>query len=157
MKRRILLVDDELAILLTLRAVLEMNGFEVDTAASSREAEQKLNNGVYEMVISDMRMETETSGYDVIRAAREQAYDPATAILTAYPILSERWQSEGVQSLLVKPVNTPDLIRQLEALLITHQDEKVKNQKLKLAATGKKVAMPNTVKPSASAADKKAL
>ena len=109
------------------------------------------------MVISDMRMETETSGYDVIRAAREQAYDPATAILTAYPILGERWQSEGVQSLLVKPVNTPDLIRQLEALLITHQDEKVKNQKLKLAATGKKVAMPNTVKPSSSAADKKAL
>ena len=45
MKRRILLVDDELAILLTLRAVLEMNGFEVDTAASSpgggTEAEQR--------------------------------------------------------------------------------------------------------------------
>jgi len=158
MKRRILLVDDELAILLTLRAVLEMNGFEVDTAASSREAEQKLNNGVYEMVISDMRMETETSGYDVIRAAREQTYDPATALLTAYPTLSERWQSEGVQSLLVKPVNTPDLIRQLEALLITHQDQKVKNQKQKLAGTGKKVAMPNAVKPSASAsANKKAL
>ena len=36
MKRRILLVDDELAILLTLRAILEMNGFEVDTAASAQ-------------------------------------------------------------------------------------------------------------------------
>ena len=43
MKRRILLVDDELAILLTLKAILEMNGFEVETAASAREAEQKLN------------------------------------------------------------------------------------------------------------------
>ena len=31
MKRRILLVDDELAILLTLKAVLEINGFEVET------------------------------------------------------------------------------------------------------------------------------
>ena len=39
MKRRILLVDDELAILLTLRAILEMNGFEVDTAASAKEAQ----------------------------------------------------------------------------------------------------------------------
>ncbi len=45
MKRRILLVDDELAILLTLRAVLEMNGFEVDTAASAKEAERKMKNG----------------------------------------------------------------------------------------------------------------
>ncbi len=45
MKRRILLVDDELAILLTLRAILEMNGFEVDTAASAKEAQNKLKNG----------------------------------------------------------------------------------------------------------------
>jgi DNA-binding response OmpR family regulator len=155
MKRRILLVDDELAILLTLRAVLEMNGFEVDTASSSREAEQKLKNGVFDMVISDMRMETDTSGYDVIRAAKEQAYDPATAILTAYPTLSERWQSEGAQSLLVKPMNTPELLRQLESLLITHQDHKVQNQKQK--AGGKKVAVPNPVKQSSAAASKKAL
>jgi len=91
MKRRILLVDDELAILLTLRAILEMNGFEVDTAASSKEAQHKLKSAVYEMVITDMRMETETSGYDVIRAARQQPYDPATALLTAYPSLGNEW------------------------------------------------------------------
>ena len=42
MKRRILLVDDELAILLTLKAILEIHGFEVETAASGREAISKL-------------------------------------------------------------------------------------------------------------------
>ncbi len=125
MKRRILLVDDELAILLTLRAVLEMNGFEVDTASSVKEANRKMKDGVFDMVISDMRMENETAGYDVIRAARRQAYDPATAILTAYPSLGSRWQLEGAHSLLVKPMNTEELLRQLEALLITHQDHKV--------------------------------
>lgn len=130
MKRRILLVDDELAILLTLRAILEMNGFEVDTAASAKEAQTKLKNGVYEMVITDMRMETETAGYDVIRAARQQPYDPATALLTAYPSLGNDWKSKGVQSLLVKPVNTDELLRQLEALLITHQDHKMVAQKV---------------------------
>jgi DNA-binding response OmpR family regulator len=127
MKRRILLVDDELAILLTLRAILEMNGFDVDTAASAREAAQKLKNGVFEMVITDMRMETETAGYEVIRAARQQDYDPATAILTAYPSLGNEWQSQGAQSLLVKPVNTNELLRQLEALLISHQDQRMRN------------------------------
>lgn len=124
MKRRILLVDDELAILLTLKAILEMNGFEVDTAASAREALPKLEKNSYQMIITDMKMETETSGYDVIRAARKQAYDPATAILTAYPALGNEWQSQGAQTLLVKPVGTEDLIRQLEALLITHEDHK---------------------------------
>ena len=125
MKRRILLVDDELAILLTLRAILEMNGFEVDTAASSKEAQTKLKNNVYEMVITDMRMETETAGYDVIRIARQMPYDPATALLTAYPSLGNEWKNKGVHSLLVKPVNTDELLRQLEALLITHQDHKM--------------------------------
>lgn len=129
MKRRILLVDDELAILLTLKAVLELNGFEVETAASAKEAGNKLRSHEFEMVITDMRMEHETSGYDVIQAARQQKYDPATAILTAYPSLGTEWQNRGAQSLLVKPVNTPDLLRQIEALLITHQDAKSQNDK----------------------------
>lgn len=124
MKRRILLVDDELAILLTLKAILEMNGFEVETAASAREAEQKLSGGKFEMVITDMRMENETSGFEVIRAARAQSYNPATAILTAYSNLAGDWRAKGAESLLVKPMNTGDLLRQIEALLITHQDSK---------------------------------
>ena len=126
MTRRILLVDDELAILLTLKAILEMNGFEVETASSSREAKQKLSAGVFSMVITDMRMETETAGFDVIRAARSHAYNPATAILTAFPNLGGDWKSEGAESLLVKPMNTNDLLRQIEALLVTHQDSKQK-------------------------------
>jgi CheY-like chemotaxis protein len=43
MKRRILLVDDDLAVLLTLKAVLELHGFEVDTAGSSAEAFARMN------------------------------------------------------------------------------------------------------------------
>jgi DNA-binding response OmpR family regulator len=124
MMRRILLVDDELAILLTLKAILEMNGFAVETAASAREAEQKLSASKFEMVITDMHMENETSGFEVIRAARSQSYNPATAILTAYPNLGGDWKTQGAESLLVKPMNTGDLLRQIEALLVTHQDSK---------------------------------
>ena len=134
MKRRILLADDELAILLTLKAILEMNGFEVDTASSGREAIKKLEKNIYTMVITDMRMEYETAGYDVIRAAKNQPYNPATSILTAYPSLGSGWKSEGAQSLLVKPVNTGDLLRQIEALLVTHEDLK---QRQALAAAQK--------------------
>ena len=38
MKRRILLVDDDVAVLLTMKAVLEISGFDVVTAASARTA-----------------------------------------------------------------------------------------------------------------------
>jgi len=124
MKRRILLVDDELAILLTLRAILEMNGFEVETAASAHEATGKLAEGDFHMVITDMRMEHETAGYDVIRCAKQQKYNPAVAILTAYPSLGGDWKSRGAESMLVKPMNANDLLRQIEALLVQHEDQK---------------------------------
>ena len=44
MKRRILLVDDDRTVLLTLKAVLELNQFDVQTAASAAEAFEKLLN-----------------------------------------------------------------------------------------------------------------
>ena len=153
MKRRILLVDDELAILLTLRAILEMNDFEVDTAASAKEAEKKLKNHTFDMVITDMRMESETAGYEVIRAARQQSYDPATAILTAYPSIDEEWQSRGAQSLLVKPVNTQELLRQIETLMTAHSEHKLKQG----AKSAKKVTPPASHADQSRAVSKKAL
>ena len=124
MKRRILLVDDDATVLLTLKAVLELHHFDVQTASSASEAVQKLASGVYEMVITDSRMETDDAGFHVIRAARQQAYNPATALLTAYPPRNMDWKHDGVHSLLVKPIGTQDLLRQIEALLVQHQDEK---------------------------------
>ena len=125
MKRRILLVDDDATVLLTLKAVLELNHFDVQTASSAAEAVEKLASGVYEMVITDSRMETDDAGFHVIRAASAQPYKPATALLTAYPPRNLDWKNNGVQSLLVKPIGTQDLLRQIEALLVRHQDAAV--------------------------------
>ena len=113
-----------MAVLLTLKAVLELNEFDVDTASSAAEAVKKLAADVYQMVITDSRMETEDAGFHVIRAARRQSYNPATALLTAYPPDDSEWKREGAQSLLVKPLGTQDLLRQIEALLVKHEDEK---------------------------------
>jgi CheY-like chemotaxis protein len=75
------------------------------------------------MVITDSRMETDDAGFHVIRAARQQPYRPATALLTAYPPRNLDWKQDGAQSLLVKPIGTQDLLRQIEALLVQQQDE----------------------------------
>ncbi len=121
MKRRILLVDDEVAILLTLKAVLEISGFDVDTAASAREAQSRLKRREYDMVITDMRMESDEAGREVIVAARTAPYHPAVALLTAFPLAEDDWQGMGADKMLVKPMQVPSLIRDLEALLERHQ------------------------------------
>src|ERR1035438_8640275 len=145
MKRRILLVDDDLAVLLTLKAVLELHGFEVETAVSSTEALARMESGVYQMVISDLRMETEDAGLEVIRRAHRQAYDPATALLTAYAppeelgrggrgehvageLDGEHWSGAPPDSVLIKPLGTSDLLRQVEALLVSQADKQLRQQ-----------------------------
>jgi DNA-binding NtrC family response regulator len=144
MKRRILLADDELAILLTLKAILEIHGFEVETAASGADAIAKLQAGTFHMVITDMKMEHEKSGYEVIRAAKATAYDPAVAILTAFPTLGTEWKKEGAQSMLVKPMNTDDLLRQIEALLIQHEDQRQRRETARPAQPDKTQAVKKT-------------
>ena len=125
-KRRILLVDDELTILLTLKAVLEISGFQVETAASAREARAKIKTHEYDMVITDMRMESESSGLEVVQAAKKAPYRPAVAMLTAFPLPGSDWEEEGADKMLVKPMNTHDLLTQLEALLAGHEAKKAK-------------------------------
>jgi DNA-binding response OmpR family regulator len=121
MRRRILLVDDEVAVLLTLKAVLEISGFEVDTAASAREGVSKLHTREYQMLITDMRMESDAAGIEVIKAARVASYRPAVALLTAFPVAEEDWQEMGADKLLVKPMHTQILLKQIEDLIDSHE------------------------------------
>ena len=130
-KRRVLLVDDEVAVLLTMKAVLEISGFDVDTAASAHEGKSKIKLHEYQMVITDMRMESDASGRDVILAARSAPYHPAVALLTAYP--EDDWADMGADKMLVKPMQTAVLLRQIENLLETHA---AKLLRLSTAAAG---------------------
>ena len=121
MSRRILVVDDEPSILLTMKAILEMNGFDVVTAASSAEAKLRLKADSYHLVITDLKMENETSGFEVVRFAREQQYRPAVAILTAYPDFAGDWKEQDSESIWIKPMNMPELLERIEALLARQQ------------------------------------
>jgi DNA-binding response OmpR family regulator len=119
-KRRVLLVDDEVTVLLTMKAVLEISGFDVDTATSAHEGRSRIRTREYQMVITDMRMESDAAGREVIQAARMAPYHPAVALLTAFPVEQDDWIEMGADRMLVKPMQTPVLIRQLEKLLESH-------------------------------------
>jgi DNA-binding NtrC family response regulator len=121
MLRRVLLVDDDPSVLSGLKAVLELNHFNVETAVSVAEAQRKLAACTFELVVTDVRMERESSGFEVIRYASRLACRPATAVLTAYLPQDEQWKNEPVDAVLVKPIGTRDLVQQLENLLARHQ------------------------------------
>ena len=91
---RVLLVDDDPASRLTLQTVLEAGGYNVDSAASAAEAVGKLDDGEYELVLSDLQMESPEAGLKVLAHARMMDYKPATAlsppIRTARPSRAHR-------------------------------------------------------------------
>jgi DNA-binding response OmpR family regulator len=149
-KRRVLLVDDEVTVLLTMKAVLEISGFDVDTAASAREGKSKIKLREYQMVITDMRMESDASGREVIQAARTAPYHPAVALLTAFP--EDDWEDMGADKMLVKPMQTAMLIKQIEKLLDTHA---AKLQRLATSAAAPTTDSPAKPEPTKKAPAKK--
>jgi DNA-binding response OmpR family regulator len=151
MKRRILLVDDEVAVLLTMKAILEISGFEVDTAASASEGKHRIHSHDYHMVITDMRMESDEAGREVVQAARIAPYHPAVALLTAFPVDEADWQELGAHKLLLKPMHTRVLLEQIEHLFETHT-----HKLATLAATATPVTPTPTPKKPAKKAVKKA-
>lgn len=114
---RILIVDDEPAILGLLRTILESESFEVETARSAAEAKLRLSQQHFDLVLTDMRMESPIAGYDVVRAARKLNPRPAVAILTAFPIPASDWRSSGADALMVKGMDVLSVPQKLRALL----------------------------------------
>jgi DNA-binding response OmpR family regulator len=114
---RVLLVDDDDSILQLFCTVLEMNGFEVITATSAAEALSSLDEQSFEMIITDLRMENPTAGFDVVRAAHELSPRPIIVVVTAFPVPSSEWRRTGADALYVKGANTMALPEQLKELL----------------------------------------
>jgi DNA-binding response OmpR family regulator len=101
-----------------------------------------------------MRMESESAGLEVVQAAKKASYKPAVAMLTAFPLPGSEWQEQGADEMLVKPMNTQDLLVQIEALLVTHEDKKLhaNDKHLELVGTSKTAAKKARSTPRKTAA-----
>lgn len=83
---RILVADDEELALEAIRMRLERDGHKVDVATSEREAVEKirLTDLPYDVIVTDMVMETENSGLEVLKAALLRDVLTEVIVLTAY-------------------------------------------------------------------------
>lgn len=75
---RLLVVEDDGAVRATLVTFLELEGYEVDAVASTREALERLTQQSYPIVISDIYLD-ERTGLDVLEEARRR--DPSCAVI----------------------------------------------------------------------------
>lgn len=114
---KLLLVDDEPSILATLRMILKSEGFDVETASSGKAAKAALVQTSFDVVLTDLSMENTTSGYDVVHAAQTQTRKPVTVVISGYPELLDKWQSEGADAGLQKPTDVPDLLETIHRLV----------------------------------------
>ena len=121
---RVLLVDDDLASRLTLQTVLEAGGYRVDAAASAAEAVGKLEEQEYELVLSDLQLESPEAGLKVIAHARMMDYKPATALVKSYQ--NERPQKKA--RMLIKPEDVPGLLSKVANLISERAARRVQRE-----------------------------
>jgi len=116
---RLLFVDDEVGIRLTLSAILQQHGFDVTSAASVPEALGLIGKNRYDVLLSDLNIGEPGDGFTVVSAMRRLQPQAATFILTGYPdfesaLLAIRNQ---VDDYFTKPADVKALVRAITTRL----------------------------------------
>jgi DNA-binding NarL/FixJ family response regulator len=117
MHNTVLVVDDEATIRLSLSAIFEENGFQVQKASSALDAIRSVASASFDLVITDLKMETETAGFDVAEFAAKQNPRPVVIMISAYPALGANWKRRGVDAFFEKPTNISMVLRSINELL----------------------------------------
>jgi len=118
MKKKILIVDDDLILRTLLEENLSSQGYEVETAASGEAAVAMLARHRYNLVITDLVME-KMSGLEVLRRAKEQDKNIIVFVLTGYGELDSAVEAlrAGAEDYLLKPYNAEELFMRIARVL----------------------------------------
>lgn len=126
---RVLLVDDDPTSRLTLQTVLRAGGYHVDSAASAAEAVGKLEENEYELVLTDLHMESPESGLKVLAHARMMDYKPATALITTYrDSKAPKSSSASSRAVLIEPEDLPELLTKVAELVSERATRRVERE-----------------------------
>lgn len=109
---RVLFVDDEPNIRLTLPEILKLNGFDVTATATVSEALKAIQEALYDVLIADLNIGQPGDGFTVVSAMRRTQPNAVTLILTGYPAFETALQAirSQVDDYAVKPADVDELI-----------------------------------------------
>ena len=122
--RKVLLVDDDVDLVDTLKIAMEADGFTVDTAHSGAEGLAKARNNQPEVIVLDVKMETLGEGFQV---ARELRNDDRTKTIPLIMLSSVNQENMGfrydadeqwnpVDVFLDKPIKPARLIEEIRKI-----------------------------------------
>src|ERR1700761_9074462 len=119
MPRRLLLVDDEAVIRITLSAILTKHDFDVSAAATVPEALQKITSQQFEVLLSDLNIGNPGDGLTVVSAMRRTQPEAVTMIITGYPAFETALEAirQQVDDYIVNPADVPALVSAIESKL----------------------------------------
>jgi ActR/RegA family two-component response regulator len=115
-KARVLFVDDEASIRLTLPEILKRHGFDVRSEGTVSEALAAINEDRFDVLIADLNIGMPGDGFTVVSAMRRTQPDAVTIILTGYPAFETALEAirSQVDDYAVKPANIDDLVQVIE-------------------------------------------
>ena len=107
---KVLVVDDEESVVVTIKAILQLDGYNVATTTSGAKARAMVRDVEYDLVLTDLRLE-DGDGLDVLKAVRERYPQTVTIMLTGYASLESAIQAlrAGAYDYLVKPSEVEEL------------------------------------------------
>ena len=129
-KGRILIVDDEPGVTEALSEFLIDEGYFADTASDGKEAIKKLQENLYDLVITDVLM-PELDGMDLLQEIRKLKNIPATIVMTGHATLDNAVESMklGAQEYIAKPFNFTEMLKLIEKAL---DRKKVEDENIRL-------------------------
>jgi len=118
MSSRILLVEDEPGLVMTISDLLAGEGYEVEVAADGDTGYAKALNGSFDLILLDVML-PRRNGYEVCRELRQRGVDSAILMLTARAQVVDRvvGLKLGADDYLAKPFDPAELLARIEALL----------------------------------------
>lgn len=118
---RLLVVDDEDAIVFAMKRYFRARGFEVDTARELDEARQLLSSTRYAAAIIDLRLTGVhgAEGLEILAFVEEHCPETRTLLLTAYgsPDVTREARARGADVVLSKPQPLPDMAQVVLSLI----------------------------------------
>ena len=121
MPKLIMVIDDSATMRMSLKASLEMNGFNVETADDGAHAIKKLTGGLRpDLIITDINMPN-MGGLELIKSVRSLSgfrFVPILALTTeSQQSKKDEAKKNGATGWMVKPIAGPELIRVIKQIL----------------------------------------
>ena len=122
--KNILLVDDELDVIYTIKNILEDNGFQIDSFNDPITALNSYRTNFYDLVILDIKM-PKMDGFELYIKMREKDPKVKICFLTASEMYYEKFRKTRSEfgriieeeCFIQKPIKSEDLIRKLEDIM----------------------------------------